>query len=176
MLVCLRCDLLRLCRGCICSQHLGRGGSQACTMVSLPVVCFLSSPGIVPCGQDVFTCHVHKAMHGVKRYSDYVLRSISAHVCVYHHAGISFFSFFFLVIIGQAQSPMRRRRRRAFGLFLSDLLACIDACDNDSLASTALEGVRAASLNSASAERLRFQQIASHCHSVLEVCTLMCSD
>ncbi len=78
--------------------------------------------------------------------------------------------------IGQAQSPMRRRRWRAFGLFLSDLLACIDASDNDSLANTALEGVRAASLNSASAERLRFQQIASHCHSVLEVCSLMCSD
>ena len=38
---------------------------------------------------------------------------------------------------------------RAYGLFLSDLLARIDACDNESPASTALEGVRAACLNSA---------------------------
>ena len=61
---------------------------------------------------------------------------------------------------------------QAFGLFL--LLDLLAACDNDSLASTALEGVRAACLNSAPAERLRFQQIASHCHSLLEVCSLMC--
>ena len=88
----------------------------------------------------------------------------SAYISMYYLAGASFF-------YKPGTVSYEAQEVRAFGLFLADLLARMDACDNDSLASTALQGIRAACLNSAPAERPRFQQIASHCHTILEVCS-----
>ena len=42
--------------------------------------------------------------------------------------------------------------------------------DEESMASTALQGIKAACLRPLPSERPAFQQIASHCRSVLEVC------
>ena len=109
---------------------------------------------------------MQEAMHGLTTNVKYGLKSASANSSVYHHAGASFF-------YKPGTVSYETQEVRAFGLFLSDLLARMDACDNDSLASTALEGIRAACLNSAPIERPCFQQISSHCHSVLEVCSSM---
>ena len=65
--------------------------------------------------------------------------------------------------------PYEAQEARAFGLFLTDLLARMDPFDKESMASTALQGIRAACLQPIPNERPPFQQIASHCHSVLEV-------
>ena len=137
------------------------------TMVGFPVVPVLSSPS---------TCSIWPRKFGMSRargcawgdnHPGSGIKLSSPYVSVYHHAGASFF-------YKPGTVSYETQEVRAFGLFLSDLLARMDACDNDSLASTALGGIRAACLNSAPAERPRFQQIASHCHSVLEVCSLMC--
>ena len=82
------------------------------------------------------------------------------HSCV--HAGASFF-------YEPGAVPYEAQEARAFGLFLADLLARMDAQDAESMASTALQGIEAACLKPLPSERPAFQQIASLCHSVLEV-------
>ena len=84
------------------------------------------------------------------------------------HAGASFF-------YEQGVVPYEAQETRAFGLFLGDLLARMDAQDKGSMASTALQGIKAACLKPLPSERPAFRQIASHCHSVLEVCASQAS-
>ena len=84
------------------------------------------------------------------------------------HAGASFF-------YEAGAIPYDAQEARAFGLFLADLLARMDPQDEGSMASTALQGIRDACLNSVPSERPAFQRIASHCHSVLEVRTQQAS-
>ena len=78
------------------------------------------------------------------------------------HAGASFF-------YEPGAVPYEGQEARAFGLFLADLLDRMDTQDEDSMASTALQGIKGACLTPLPSERPAFRRIASHCHSVLEV-------
>lgn len=92
--------------------------------------------------------------------SKFLLKPSPLHTC----AGASFF-------YEKVMIPYEAQEARAYGLFLADLLARMDARDQESLASSALQGIKGACLNPAPAERPRFAQIAANCRSVLEVRT-----
>lgn len=99
------------------------------------------------------------ALQGIKLPPSITLgQSLTLQLC----AGASFF-------YEQGTIPYEAQEARAFGLFLADLLARTDPQDEESMASSALHGIKAACLNPVPSERPAFQQIASHCHSVLKV-------